>query len=68
MRIGNQHLVCTPDRWDGINMNNGHGEVRCDYHYTFQRMASAFQTPLIIEIAYGYSEVNRQLMTIKKAS
>ncbi|MBN1175205.1 hypothetical protein JXA48_01035 [Candidatus Woesearchaeota archaeon] len=67
VRIGNQHLTCTPDRWDGVRLDNGHGEVRCHYDYNFQRIGSAFQTPLIVEVAYGYAETMKRTMTVKKS-
>jgi len=67
-RIGNQHLICTPDRWKGVKLVNGHAEVRCSYHYNFQRIGSAFQTPLIVEIAYGYAETMKRTMIVKKAN
>lgn len=66
-RIGNQHLTCTPDRWDGIRLDNGHGEVRCQYDYNFQRLGSAFQTPLIVEISYGYAQTMSRTMMVKKS-
>lgn len=68
VRIGNQHLDCEPDRWDGIKLDStGRGRIRCTYNYNFQRIGSAFQTPLIVEFAYGYAETMRRDMIVKKS-
>lgn len=66
-RIGNQHLKCTPDRGDGVRLINGRGQVKCYYDLEYQTAKSAYETPLIIELAYGYAENMERRMTIKRA-
>lgn len=66
-RIGNQHLKCTPDRGDGVRLVNGRGQVKCYYDLEYQTAKSAYETPLIVELAYGYAENMERRMTIKRA-
>lgn len=66
-RIGNQHLRCTPDRGDGVRLVNGRGQVKCYYDLEYQTAKSAYETPLIVELAYGYAENMERRMSIKRA-
>ena len=66
-RIGNQHLRCTPDRGDGVRLVNGRGQVKCYYDLEYQTAKSAYETPLIVEFAYGYAENMERRMMIKRA-
>lgn len=65
-RIADQHLKCTPDRGDGIHLVNGQGSFRCEYNMEYVTAKSAFQTPLIIELGYGYSTTMQRSTTIKR--
>ena len=66
-RIGNTHLRCTPDRGDGVRLVDGRGSFRCFYDLEYQTAKSAYETPLIIELAYGYGETMMRATTIKRA-
>lgn len=65
-RIGEQHLYCTPDRGDGVRLVNGRGQFRCRYTLEYQTARSAYETPLIIELGYGYSQNIQRQMIIKR--
>lgn len=66
-RIGNQHLTCTPDRGMGVKLVNGLGTVNCVYNLEYQTAKSAYETPLIVEVAYGYAESMERRTMIKRA-
>ncbi len=66
-RIGDQQLFCTPARGNGIRLANGRGTVICRYNIEFLTASSAFETPLILEVGYGYGETLRRHMTVKRA-
>lgn len=66
-RIGNTHLQCTPDRGDGVRLVDGRGQFRCFYDLEYQTAKSAYETPLIVELAYGYGETMMRSTTIKRA-
>ncbi len=65
-RIGDQHLRCTPDRGDGVRLINNAGHFRCEYNMEYVTAKSAFETPLIIELGYGYSTTMMRSTTIKR--
>jgi hypothetical protein len=65
-RIGNTPLFCTPDRGDGVRLVNGRGQFTCKYNLEYQTANSAYETPLIIELGYGYSQTIQRSMTIKR--
>lgn len=71
-RIGQQHLYCTPDRGRGIRLDeHGQGSVRCTYDMQLSpgtMASSAYETPLIIEIGYGYQETTQTNMMIKRVT
>lgn len=66
-RVGNTHLQCTPDRFRGIRLDNGRGELRCYYPFEYETAGSGYETQLTLEFAYGYSESIQRDMTIKRA-
>ncbi len=66
VRIGDQSLSCTPDRFDGIRLVNNLGTVNCQYEFEYNSK-SAYTTPLIIELAYGYAESMERRTMIKRA-
>jgi hypothetical protein len=65
-RIGDQHLDCTPNRGDGIRLVNGQGNVRCEYDLEYLTAKSAYETPLIVELGYGYSTTMTRRVTFKR--
>lgn len=67
-RIGNTHLECTPDRGQGIRLVNGQGQARCSYNMEYVTAKSAYETPLIVEVAYGYTDYMERRTMIKRAT
>lgn len=67
VRIGNRRLTCTPDTYN-VKLRNGRGQITCRYDYEFTSAKSAYTTPLTIELWYGYSEVQRRNLRIKRVS
>lgn len=68
VRLGGQHLRCTPDRNTPIRLINGKGTVRCEYNMEYATAKSAYETPLIVELGYGYSTTMRRTSTIKRVA
>ncbi len=66
-RIGNEHLQCTPDRGEGVRLVNDRGQFRCYYDLKYETAKSGYETPLIIELGYGYGETMMAKTTIKRA-
>lgn len=67
VRIGNQRLFdCTPN--GVIRLQNGRGTVTCTYPYEFQGAQSAYETPIYVELWYGYSDTERRDVQIKRVS
>lgn len=67
IRIGNQRLIdCTPK--GVIRLQNGRGTITCNYPYEYRGMQSAYETPLYIELWYGYSETEQRTLNIKRVS
>lgn len=66
-RIGDTHLECSPERFKGVHLDNGRGEVRCYYPFQYETAGSAYETSLILEFAYGYAETLTRYMTVKRA-
>lgn len=65
-RIGNQQLDCTPNRGDGVRLINGRGQFRCEYDMEYATAKSAYETPLIVELGYGYSTTMQRKTTIRR--
>jgi len=65
-RIGEQQLECTPSRGTAIEIVDGVRNIRCEYNIDYQTVKTAYQTPLIIEIGYGYQEISEARMQIKR--
>lgn len=67
IRIGNVRLQdCTPDGM--IRLTNGQGTVTCTYPLEFAGLKSAYETPLVVELWYGYSETELKRLNIKRLS
>ncbi|MFW5865712.1 MAG: hypothetical protein ACOCU6_01325 [Nanoarchaeota archaeon] len=67
VRIGGQHLECSPDRIDGVKLIPGQGGyVRCRYDLEYVTAKSAYETPLVIELGYGYSETMIRRTMVKR--
>jgi len=65
-RIGEQNLKCTPNKGEGVRLMNGIGRIRCEYYIDYQTVKSAYETPLILELSYGYSTTSKTQMEIKR--
>ncbi|MGE0793165.1 MAG: hypothetical protein AB7V77_03240 [Candidatus Woesearchaeota archaeon] len=66
VRIGNQQLVCDPDRGEGVELVNGKRDIRCTYYIDYQSVKSTYETPLVIELGYGYQETSIANVEIKR--
>ncbi|MGM5481044.1 MAG: hypothetical protein ACQESE_01395 [Nanobdellota archaeon] len=67
VRVGGQHLECTPDKFEGVRLIPGQGgHVRCRYDLEYVTSKSAYETPLIVELGYGYSTTDMRRTTIKR--
>lgn len=65
IRIGNQRLTnCVPE--GVVRLQNGRGTITCTYPYQYAAANSAYETPLNIELWYGYSETERRDIMIKR--
>jgi hypothetical protein len=65
IRIGNQRLIdCTPRGF--VRLQNGRGTITCSYPYEFVGLQSAYETPLYVELWYGYSDTELRQMQIKR--
>ncbi|RME53067.1 hypothetical protein D6783_02985 [Candidatus Woesearchaeota archaeon] len=62
---GDPRLECSPDF--KVRLQNGVGRFTCSYDISrLRNLKSAFETPLIIELWYGYSQTDRRTVTIKR--
>ncbi len=60
-----QPISCQP--LSGIvRLRNGKGSIRCRYPIVY-RSQSAYQTPLVVEAAYGYSNAIQRKVTIRRS-
>lgn len=49
-----------------VRLRDGKGQISCRYPIVY-RSQSAYQTPLVVELAYGYSAAIDHVITIKRA-
>jgi hypothetical protein len=66
VRIGDQLLTCSPAQ--ELRLQNGQVSFTCTYPIQYAELNSAYQTPLVIELWYGYSKVTQQLITVKRVT
>ncbi|MFP4118635.1 MAG: hypothetical protein ACLFTH_01115 [Candidatus Woesearchaeota archaeon] len=67
VRIGGQHLECNPDKFEGVRLVSGkEGHVRCRYDLEYVTSKSAYETPLVVEVGYGYSNTMNARTTVKR--
>jgi hypothetical protein len=62
-----QRLRCTPNDFVRLDPQTGEGIVTCSYDIPFSGLRSAYQTPLVIELWYGYSKTMQTKVLIKRA-
>jgi hypothetical protein len=60
-----QFVTCTPESRI-VRLTNGKGMIRCRYPIMY-RSQTAYQAPLVVEAAYGYSTAITQKVTIRRA-
>lgn len=65
VRIDDYRLTCTPRNVIRLD-KSGHGEFTCTYPIEYAQINNAYQTPLVIELWYGYSEVLKRDVPIKR--
>ncbi len=66
VRIGQQMLTCTPSTY--IRLQNGQASFTCTYPIQFADVGSAYQTPLVIELWYGYSKTYDTIVPVKRVT
>ena len=66
IRIGNTRLTeCTPD--NAIRLINGRGTITCSYPLGLATgLKTGYETPLVVELWYGYRETQMQQILIKR--
>src|SRR3989344_584553 len=61
-----RRLKCSPN--DFIRLDaKGQGEITCAYDIPFGPVKSAYQTPFVVELWYGYSNTAKKTVLIKRA-
>lgn len=65
IRIGKDRLDCNIQN-RRIKLQNGRGTITCTYDYRYIASKSAYQTPLVVELWYGYSETTERSVKIKR--
>ena len=65
IRIGHQRLTCTPGY--EVRLQDGVGTFTCEYRPTFAGSANAYETPVIVELWYGYHDYIKTQTLIKRA-
>jgi hypothetical protein len=68
VRIGNTVITdrCTPQGL--VRLQNGQGSFSCVYPIEYAELNSAYETPLIIELWYGYSKTIEKAITVKQVT
>ena len=62
-----QRLQCTPNNYVRLDPKTGEGIITCMYDIPFSGLRSAYQTPLVVELWYGYSRTMEKRVLIKRA-
>ena len=62
-----QRLDCTPNDFVRLNPQTGEGIITCAYNIPFSGLKSAYQTPIVVELWYGYSKTIERRVLIKRA-
>ena len=64
IRVGNHPLVCTPGHQ--IRLVDGIGTFTCKYDMVYGSTKTAYETPIVVELWYGYQETIRTTTRIKR--
>jgi hypothetical protein len=62
----NAGITCYPEVIR-LDPNTKSGTTTCTYPVQYSNLKSAYQTPLVVELWYGYSETQKRTVTIKRA-
>ncbi|MBW2990443.1 hypothetical protein KY348_01930 [Candidatus Woesearchaeota archaeon] len=62
-----QRLDCTPNNFVRLDPHTGEGIITCTYNIPFSGLRSAYRTPLVVELWYGYSRTLQKRVFIKRA-
>lgn len=62
-----QRLDCTPNDYVRLDPKTGTGVITCSYLIPYSGLRSAYQTPLVVELWYGYSKTVEKTVIIKRA-
>lgn len=62
-----QILECTPNNYVRLDPATGEGTIICSYQIPYTTIKSAYQTPLVVELWYGYSQAMLKRVMIKRA-
>ncbi|MBN2141907.1 hypothetical protein JW711_01125 [Candidatus Woesearchaeota archaeon] len=60
-------LDCSPGNIIRLDPKTKEGVVTCTYDIPFGSLKSAYQTPLVVELWYGYEQTTERSVTIKRA-
>lgn len=64
-RAGRGGMTCFPEVIR-LDPRTGAGSTTCTYPIEFTNLKSAYQTPLVVELWYGYSKVLQRSVSIKR--
>lgn len=65
IRIGSDRLRCSPSY--EIRLNEGVGTFTCEYELQYATAKSAYETPVVVELWYGYQESISTNIHVKRA-
>ncbi len=65
-RIGDRELNCNSGQM--VRLHDGQGSFTCTYSLQNDQMNSAYQTPLVIELWYGYSKTITKSIIVKRVT
>lgn len=63
-----QRLECTPNDYVRLDPITGEGIITCSYIIPFSGVRSAYQSPLVVELWYGYSKTMQKKVLLKRAT
>ncbi|MBN2052211.1 hypothetical protein JW756_01790 [Candidatus Woesearchaeota archaeon] len=62
-----QRLHCMPNDFVRLDPKTGEGIIVCSYDIPFSGLKSAYESPLVVELWYGYSKTMEKKVYIKRA-
>lgn len=66
VRIGDQPLFCQPQPY--VRLQNGVGRFTCTYDLEYVDINSAYETPMVVELWYGYSQTIQNRVLVKRVT